>query len=169
LKGILKVIDEIIEKLSSYALIFSVFAMLLISVISIVLRWFSISIHWTEPFVRHLVFLSTFLGGVLATGRGTHIGIDIIGKYLESKNLNQFSIWITRVISITSFCTLVWLVLASISFMLIELKYGKAVFWGISSGFLVGIIPFGFSLIAYRFFFIFVDSFSPDFKNKVEA
>ena len=169
MKGILKGIDEIIEKLSSYALIFSVFAMLLISVVSIVLRWFSISIHWTEPFVRHLVFLSTFLGGVLATGRGTHIGIDIIGKYLESKNLKQYSIWISRVIALASFCTLIWLVSASISFMTIELKYGKAVFWGISSGFLVGIIPFGFGLIAYRFFFIFVDSFSKDSKNKVEA
>ena len=166
LKGMLKGIDEAIEKLSSYALIFSVFAMLLISVLSIVLRWFSISIHWTEPFVRHLVFLSTFLGGVIATGRGTHIGIDIIGKYLESKNLEKISVWISRVIALASLLTLAWLTKSSIDFMVIELKYGKAVFWGISSGFLVGIIPFGFSIIAYRFFYLFVNSFC---KKEVEA
>jgi TRAP-type C4-dicarboxylate transport system permease small subunit len=169
LKGILKGIDEIIEKLSSYALVFSVFSMLLISVISIVLRWFSISIHWTEPFVRHLVFLATFLGGVLATGRGTHIGIDIIGKYLESKKLDQYTIWITRIIAVASFGTLIWLASSAVTFMMIELKYGKPVFWGISSGFLVGIIPFGFSLIAYRFLFLFIESFSKDFKQRGEA
>ncbi|MBT7610335.1 MAG: TRAP transporter small permease [Bacteriovoracaceae bacterium] len=169
MKGILKAIDEIIEKLSSYVLIFSVFSMLLISVLSIILRWFSISIHWTEPFVRHLVFLATFLGGVLATGRGTHIGIDIVGKYLESKNLEHYSLWITRIIALASFLTLVWLTVSAKAFMDVELKYGKPVFWGISSGFLVGIIPFGFSIIAYRFFYIFVDSFSANFRSRGEA
>ena len=58
--------------------------MLFFSVLTILLRWFGQSLEFVEPFVRHLVFLSTFLGGVLATGRGTHIGIDIIGKLLES-------------------------------------------------------------------------------------
>lgn len=164
MKAILKGIDEGIEKLSSYALIFSVMAMLLISVFSIVLRWFSISIHWTEPFVRHLVFLSTFLGGVLATGRGTHIGIDIIGKYLETKKLDHVAKWLGRVIAIASFLTLIWLTKSSMDFMTIELKYGKPVFWGISSGFLVGIIPFGFSIIAYRFFYLFLNSFSKEAK-----
>ena len=146
--------------MSSYGLIFSVFAMLSISVISIVLRWFSISIHWMEPFVRHLVFLSTFLGGVLATGRGTHIGIDIISKYLEAKKLDRYAIWVNRIIALGSLLTLVWLTTSSLEFMQVELKYGKPVFWGISSGVLVGIIPFGFILIAYRFLFLLISSFA---------
>ncbi len=159
MKAILKGIDELIEKLSSWGLVFCVFGMLSISVLSIVLRWFSTSIHWSEPFVRHMVFMSTFLGGVLATGRGTHIGIDIIGKWLESKGKSDVSIWIQRVIALASFCTLVWLIVASKNFMVVELKYGKPVFWGIPSGYLVGIIPFGFGLIAYRFFWLFLGSF----------
>jgi TRAP-type C4-dicarboxylate transport system permease small subunit len=106
-----------------------------------------------------MVFLSTFLGGVLATGRGTHIGIDIIGKWLETKGRKDISIWIQRVIALASFLTLIWLMMASKDFMAIELKYGKPVFWSIPSGYLVGIIPFGFGLIAYRFFWLFIGSF----------
>ena len=38
--------------------------------------------------------------------------------------------------------------------MKVELEFGRDVFWGIHSGFLVGIIPFGFLLISLRFIFI---------------
>jgi TRAP-type C4-dicarboxylate transport system permease small subunit len=154
--------DQLLDKLSRYGLVFSVLTMLVLSVLAIVLRWFNTSIHWIEPFVRHLVFLSTFLGGVLATGRGEHIGIDIIGKWFESKDNKKALVWIRRIISLTSCATLVWMIKASYDFFLVELKYGKPVFWGIESGVLVAIIPFGFSLIAFRFFYSFVSSFSGD-------
>ncbi|OUR98498.1 hypothetical protein A9Q84_03550 [Halobacteriovorax marinus] len=153
----LRLIDLFIEKLATWFLVIGVLTMLLFSVLAIVLRWFDMTFHWIEPFVRHLVFLSTFLGGVLATGRGTHIGIDIIGKYLESIKKDHALIWIKRIVALTSFCTLVWMIYASYGFLLIELKYGKPVFWGIQSGYLVGIIPLGFSLIAYRFFYQFLN------------
>ncbi|WP_372652398.1 TRAP transporter small permease [Halobacteriovorax sp.] len=155
-----RVIDQIIEKLSTWTLLVSVLGMLTLSVLAIVLRWFNFTLHWIEPFVRHLVFLSTFLGGVLATGRGTHIGIDILGKYLESIHSDLLYNWIRRVISLASFLTLTWLIYASYNFLLVELKYGKPVFWGIESGYLVAIIPFGFALIAYRFFYLFISSFN---------
>lgn len=156
----LKFLDDLLDKLSRWGLVFSVLTMLGLTVVTIVMRWFNSSIHWVEPFVRHLVFLSTFLGGVLATGRGQHIGIDIIGKWLESRHMDKALIHIRRIISLTSFLTLFWMIYASYEFFIIELKYGKEVFWGIKSGHLVGIIPFGFSLIAYRFFYNFVSSFS---------
>lgn len=156
----LRSMDHFLDKFARYGLVFSVLTMLSLSVLSIALRWFNTSIHWVEPFVRHLVFLSTFLGGVLATGRGEHIGIDIIGKWFESKDNKKALLWIRRIISLASCLTLVWMIKASYGFFLVELKYGKPVFWGIESGFLVAIIPFGFSLIAYRFFFSFVNSFS---------
>lgn len=155
-----KLLDQLIEKISTWTLLVSVLAMLTLSVLAIVLRWFNLTLHWIEPFVRHLVFLSTFLGGVLATGRGTHIGIDILGKYLESINSDSLYTWIRRVISLSSFLTLSWLIYASYNFLVIELKYGKPVFWGIESGYLVAIIPLGFGLIAYRFFYLFISSFA---------
>lgn len=155
----LAAIDKIIEKFSGYVLIGSVFTMLLFSVLNIVLRWFETTIHWVEPLVRHLVFLSAFLGGVIATGRGTHIGIDILGKYFESKGMMKWFKAAKRLIYADSFLVLVWMIYASFNFIKVELKYGKPVFWGIHSGVLVGIIPFGFALICYRFFYLLVDSF----------
>ena len=59
--------------------------MMILSITGIVLRWFNIAFLWIDPLVRHLVFICTFLGGAIATGRGTHIGIDIIGRLLESR------------------------------------------------------------------------------------
>ena len=140
--------------------------MLLFSLLTIILRCVNINYPWFESFVRHLVFFATFLGGVLATGRGNHIGIDILGKYLESSHRENQLKLVRRIINLISFCTLIWLISASIDFFKVELKYGKIEFLGIHSGYLVGIIPFGFSLIAYRFFYKFISSFG--FKNPRE-
>ncbi|WP_127718159.1 TRAP transporter small permease [Halobacteriovorax sp. HLS] len=159
---VLGTLDQFLEKFARYGLVFSVLTMLILSVLTIVLRWFDTTIHWVEPFVRHLVFLSTFLGGVLATGRGEHIGIDIVSKWLEARHLDKAQAIIKRIISLASCLTLLWMIKASYDFFLVELKYGKEVFWGIKSGYLVAIIPFGFSLIAYRFFYSFISSFGGD-------
>jgi TRAP-type C4-dicarboxylate transport system permease small subunit len=138
--------------------------MLTMSVGTIVLRWFNSTFLWFEPFIRHLVFISAFLGGVLATGRRTHIGIDIIGKYLESKESWDTYLWVSRIIYLACTITLAWLVSASIDFVKVEAQYGKEAFLGIHSKFLVAITPFGFSLIGLRFLFLLLLSFSPFYK-----
>lgn len=159
---LLKQIDKAIEKGSSYILVLSIFLMLGFSLLIIVLRWFDTSIPWFESFVRHLVLLATFLGGVLATGRGTHIGIDILSKYLESQNLLQYKIWISRLIYLASVFTLIWLTKACLLFMKSEMEFPQEGFLGINSGYLVGIIPIGFALITYRFFYKFIASFTSE-------
>jgi len=155
-------LDQLIEKTSSALLVAAVISMLGLSVFSIVLRWFQTSMLWIDPLVRHLVFLTAFLGGVLATGRGTHIGIDILGRYLESAHRQHLLVVVKRLISLASFGTLLWLVKASIDFVLMELKYGKVSFLGLHSGWLVAIIPFGFALMSLRFLNIFIQSFSKE-------
>lgn len=157
---ILKFIDTAIDKASIYTLVVSVFVMLFFSVLSIVLRWFGQSLEFIEPMVRHLVFLSAFLGGVLATGRGTHIGIDVIVKYLEAMKQYFLCIQCRRLIYLACVGTLCWLTWSSMLFVKVEMEFGKAVFFGISSGHLVKIIPFGFSLIAYRYFYLFITTFT---------
>jgi len=157
---LLKIIDQSIEKLTVVLLVAGVALMLSFSLMTIVLRWFESSFLWLDPLVRHLVFLCTFLGGVMATGRGSHIGIDIVSKTLEVQGKENWLIPIKRVIALVSFLTLIWLIQASYLFMTIELEYGRASFLGIHSGVLVGIIPAGFALIAYRFFYLFIASFS---------
>lgn len=156
---ILHLIDDVIEKIAGYGLIVSVFFMLTLSVLTIVLRWFNITYLWFDPFVRHLVFLSAFLGGVVATGRGTHIGIDILGKYLERKHEAKAMQFVKRIISLVSFLVLIWLIVASSQLLKVEIEYGRPSFLGIHSALLVGIIPFGFALIGYRFFYLFIASF----------
>lgn len=159
--GFFRAIDKGVEKFAGFGLVVCVLTMLFLSTTVIVMRWFGITFLWFDPFIRHVVFISTFLGGVIATGRGTHIGIDILGKYLESKKMDSAEAWIQRLIAFVSTGTLLWLIKASWAFMLSEMKYGKITFFGIHSGYLTAIIPIGFGLIAYRFFYLFISSFGP--------
>lgn len=155
----LKFIDDIIEKITLFTLTLSIFLMLGFSLATIVLRFFNLNFPWFESFVRHLVLLSAFLGGVVATGKGTHIGIDVIGHYLESKNLLKQKLYLMRLIQIASLGTVCWLAKASFDFMKVEMEFGTPEFLGLSSGNLVSIIPIGFSLIALRFLIKFLVSF----------
>ena len=165
--SVFKKIDTGFEKLVAWLLVVIVLAMLFLSSANIVARWFQHNITWVDPFVRHLVFFSAFLGGVIATGRGTHIGIDIIGKFVESKGWHQLREVINRVVMIASSIVLFWLIKASIDFTKVEMEFSKTEFWGIQSGYLVMLIPIGLSLIALRFILVLILSFDPDKKNEV--
>ena len=162
----LRKIDSYLEKFASSVLVVSVFLMMFMTVLAIILRWFSVAFLWLEPLVRHLVFLSAFMGGVLATGKKTHIGIDILGKYLESKGNQAAMAWVERLTSVAAIGTLVWLTKASIDFVAVEAQYGKAVFLGIHSKVLVSIIPFGMGLMSLRFLFQFIWTFCPEEKGE---
>ena len=164
---ILNKIDKFIESFTKFALVLTVMGMLLLSVTSIVLRWFDSSYSWMEPLIRHLVFLSAFLGGVLATGRGTHIGIDILGRYLESSPKVIYSKYLKSFTAFVSCFVLCWSVYASWGFVQIEWEFGRIHFLGIHSGVLVGIIPFGFTLIAIRFFVLGMKFLCEDLPNEV--
>jgi len=155
----IRLMDSALEKFSIFLLVISVLAMLFFSSGSIVLRWFHINLPWIDPFIRHLVFFSAFLGGVVATGRGTHIGIDLVGKIIESKGWHLVANIVKRLIMISSFLVLIWLIKAGIDFTKVEMEFAKIEFWGISSGYLVMMIPIGLGLIALRFLFIFLLSF----------
>ena len=140
--------------------------MIFLTVLNIILRLKSITFFWIDPLNRHLVFLSAFLGGVLATGRGTHISIDMISKILESRGWFKVETYLKRLIAFVSLLGVLWLIYASFDFFQMEKEFGKEVFWGIHSSSFVFIIPFGFSLIAFRFFVLLLKSFSA---NKKEA
>jgi TRAP-type C4-dicarboxylate transport system permease small subunit len=157
--GAVEKIDGAIEKGSSIILVASILTILFCSSGTIVLRWFHINLSWIDPFVRHLVLLSTFLGGVVATGRGNHIGIDLISKFLEIKGYDYAKIIVNRIILFSSGVILVWLIKSGIDFTKVEMEFSKIEFWGIGSGYLVSMIPIGLGLIATRFFTLFVLSF----------
>ena len=156
--AVIKKLDSIAERITSQVLIVCVLSMLFLSVVNIFLRWFNMTLFWVEPLVRHLVFLSAFLGGALATGKRSHIGIDVLHRWLENKKDSGLAKLILISTTSVSIGTLLWLVYAGVEFMKVELQYGRDVFWGIHSGLLVGIIPFGFGLICLRFIVILICS-----------
>lgn len=164
------VFDKALEKFSVGLLVLCVLSMLFMSVSNIVLRWFDAHVLWFEPAVRYLVFLSAFLGGAIATGKRSHIGIDLIGKYLESKKMWDAHRWVARIIDLASLIVLYFLTKACIDFVGEEAKYGRSdVFLGIHAKYLAAIIPFGFGLIAIRFFNNIILSFSNEFRFKLEV
>lgn len=159
--AIVKKCDIGLEKISSWLLVICVLSLLFFSSLSIVVRWFQHNIAWIDPFTRHLVFFSAFLGGVIATGRGTHIGIDVIGRFIESRGWHKAKKKVNQIVLFVSFAALIWLIKAGIDFTKVEMEFSKEEFWGIDSGYLVMLIPIGLFLIALRFLFVFILSFEP--------
>ena len=149
--GILFKIDRIIDRGAAGILVVFVLAMLILTLIAIVGRWIGHTALWVEPLVRHLVFFAAFLGGVLATGKGNHIAIDLVGKLLEKEGRESAKKIVDLMVN--GFCLLVviWLTSAGITFFHQEQEFGKEVFLGIHSGTLVASIPIGFSLMGFRF------------------
>jgi TRAP-type C4-dicarboxylate transport system permease small subunit len=165
--NIFKLLDKAVESFTTKTLVVCVLSMLLLSVLNIVLRWFNAHVMWIEPFVRYMVVLSAFLGGVIATGRGTHIGIDIIGKYFETKKMMTAHAWVKRIIDVVSIVALIFLTKACVDFVSQEAEYGRIVFLGIHAKYLAMILPFGFGLMGIRFFLGLVLSF--DHSEKEQA
>ncbi|OIQ19873.1 MAG: hypothetical protein BM556_05145 [Bacteriovorax sp. MedPE-SWde] len=150
-------IGSLIDKFVQTVLVINVFSMLLLTVISIFLRWIGISFLWVEPLVRHMVFATAFLGATLATATGRHIAIEILAKSMEATGKNNYQFLITKLTSFLTVLALVWLTYSGYSFFLVEKQYGKIAFLGLHSSFLVGIIPAGFFLMLVRGICDFLD------------
>lgn len=145
------VFDDVLEKFSRWGLILCLFVILTLAVGAIFFRWAGMSFLWLEPLVRHLVFLSAFLGGSLASRKGVHIRIDLFTKLVE-KSSSKILHWVHQnLISLFCTLTLIGLLEASWAFYLTEKEFGGGALLGLHSSHLVFIIPFGVGLILLRF------------------
>lgn len=144
--------DNLLEKISKWGLITCLFGILTLAMSAIILRWLGESLMWVEPLTRHLVFLSAFLGGSLATSKGVHIKVDVLTKLLD-RSSSKLLHWSHRNL-ITLFCFLTCSALfkAAWDFFLVEREFGAPSFLNIHSSWLVAIIFVGIGLIALRFF-----------------
>lgn len=148
---IVQLFDDVLERFSRWGLISCLFGILSLAVAAIFFRWGGKSFMWLEPFVRHLVFLSAFLGGSLATKKGVHIKVDILTILVEKSN-SKIIMWVHRnLISLFCVLTLAALLKSSWDFYLTEKEFGSPTFFHLHSSVLVGIIPFGIGLILLRF------------------
>lgn len=149
---LIQLFDDILEKFSRWGLISCLLTILSLAVMSIFLRWGGKSFMWLEPMTRHLVFLSAFLGGSLATSKEVHIKVDIMARILE-KTDSVIIHWLHKnIISLFCFLTVTALFKSSWDFYLSEKEYGAPALLGLHSSVLVAIIPFGLGLICLRFF-----------------
>lgn len=146
----IKKLDQYLENFAKWSILFCVLSMLLLSLSSIVLRWFEMSLLWIDPLVRHLVFVAAFLGGSLATGANQHIKIDLLSRLLEKSQNLKLKKFIEALVLLITFIACFVLVKGSYQLTLVEFEYGKEEFLGLHSGYLVGIIPVGMGLIALR-------------------
>ena len=108
-------------------------AMISLTLINILLRWFGATILWIEPLTRQLVFLSAFLGGAIATGSRSHIAIDLAGRLLDGVGLKGLKGVLDRLLVLFCFVAVVWLSYAAYQLYLVELEFGKIEFLGIHS------------------------------------
>lgn len=148
---LVRIFDDILEKISRWGLIGCLLTILSLAVMAIFFRWGGKSFMWLEPLTRHLVFLSAFLGGSLATSKNVHIKVDLLTKLVEMSS-SKFLHWFHRNL-ITLFCCFTMLALfkSSYDFYLSEKEFGAPAFLHIHSSYLVAIIPFGVGLILLRF------------------
>lgn len=147
----IRIIDCALEKIAFYILGICLFGMLFFTLFNIVARWFGTSLLWIDPLVRHMVFLSAFMGAVMATGKGNHIKLDIVSRALESFNKQRAKKIVDTLGAFAAVVACYFLFVAGKDFALVELEFGREAFLGIHSGWLVSIIPFGFAFIGLRF------------------
>lgn len=148
--NIIKRWDDCLDQISYYLLAISLILIVSLSALSIFGRFVAWSLLWIPPFVRHLVFLCAFLGASLATSQNKHIRIDVFSSFFEKKKkLQKF---LNVFVHMICFGVLVWLLVASYNFWLMEKEYAKEVVGIIQNYHLVAIIPIGFALLALRFF-----------------
>lgn len=153
-------LDNVLDQISKWGVILCVFLMLTLSVAVIVLRQFEITFLWIEPLVRHLVFLSTFFGGALATGNAEHIKIDILSRFLEKSNNVFLKNLVQRIVLLATAVAVYILLNSSMELMELEFEGNQVGFFDIPTGYLLGIIPVGMSLILLRIIVKFLKTFT---------
>lgn len=147
----LQLFDDFLEKLSRWGIVLSLFCILALAMLSIIMRWLSMSLLWIEPLIRHIVFLSAFLGGSLATKKGAHIKVDLLTHILGRSSSDVLHWFHRNLVGLFCCITSLCLTVSSWDFYQVEKEFGSETFLHLHSSHLVLIIPLGMGLIFFRF------------------
>jgi C4-dicarboxylate transporter DctQ subunit len=104
-------------------------------------------LDWAEPLARLSVLWVTFLGASLITGENRHIKIDLMSGILPKGWLPFREIILCSASSLV--CGL--MLKASLDYLRVEATYGAVIFLGIPAWVSQLVLPFGFSMILFRF------------------
>lgn len=110
---------------------------------------FETGIPGGDSLVRHLVLWIAFFGAAIASRSGSHVKIDVLNRILP----HTWHRWLSGITDLFSFSVCALLVYASCQFVQIEYQSeGLSAFMDVPVWAMEIIIPFGFAIIAYRFF-----------------
>lgn len=147
---VVRICASLALKLESQLLGLLLITMIVTAILQIILRnFFNSGIIWVDPLQRSLVLWIAFLGATMATRQGRHVSIDALSRFFTGNSRYT-------VLVITDLAgSIVSLVLANAAwtFLYDEWQYGVDRFLGVSSWAIAAIIPYGFGVISYRFFF----------------
>lgn len=124
-------------------------AMILLATGQVVLRnfWGS-GLDWADPLLRILVLWIALFGAMAATRDNNHISIDLLSKFLPAylkKPAQLINYWFTAGIC----ALLAW---QGGRLVLMDYRDATTAFASIPAWFCETIIPFGFAVMALRFF-----------------
>ncbi len=149
-----------INRIEDWLLISMLAVMVILAVTQIIYRNFSGGgVAWIDPMLRMLVLWVALSGAVIASRTDNHIRIDFFAKYIAGK----YYLNIKRIVH--AYCAAICGLIAwhSVNFVQMEYEYGTEAFAGIPAWTTELIIPVAFSLMAFRYFLLFL---SPPRSNK---
>lgn len=157
---ILRSIDNAVSRLEGWLIVAFLSTMVTLTFFQVFLRALYIHGHvrwantlmgqidWAEPMVRLLVLWTALLGASLLTRENKHIKIDIMSDLLPRRCLPVREL----ILSVACMCVTALMVKASIGYIRMEMTFGARLFLGIPTWLGQVILPFGFSLLLFRFF-----------------
>ena len=124
--------------------------MVVLAVLQILLRnLFDSSLFWIDPFNRILVLWIAILGAMVATREKAHIAVDVLKHYLTGTSL----VLISKCIEV--FAGFICAAMSYHSFRFVYYEYldGMKTFSDLPAWPFELIMPFGFLIMALRFFY----------------
>ncbi len=144
----INIINRLVDRFASISAVFLMLSLLLLSISQIVLRnIFSIHFNIIGEITRQIVLWLTFIGAILTSLRGKHIGIDILPRLLKKRNLIILNL--VLMISASIICFL--LAFYSVSFLKMEIEFESTIGNLFPSWMSQIIIPLGFFFLGITF------------------
>lgn len=150
-KSIVERLQMILYRVEDSILVGLLLLMIAMAVLQIFLRnLLDAGIVWGDVLVRILVLWVGLVGAMVASRQGNHINIDIMDRYLPPRG---------KIISrcaVELFTTIICVVVAYYSFQFVQMEYtaGGMAFAKVPAWVCEVIIPFGFLVIAIRYFLL---------------
>ncbi|MBN1103233.1 MAG: TRAP transporter small permease subunit [Deltaproteobacteria bacterium] len=155
----IRIVERALARIEGWFIVAFVAAMVILTLFQILLRalytyahipWANLllgRLDWGEPLARLSVLWVTFLGASLLTGENRHIKIDLLSGLLPPRWLPLREIILSAAAS--AVCGL--MLKASLDYLRVEATYGALLFLGIPVWVSQLVLPFGFSMILFRF------------------